>query len=168
LHDNKTYVASAWYFDATSGASLSDPDATRPGLFLGMSNGCNAVFFPQDQGVDPSNPARATGSKTWKRLQVSLNCGGAGYDPSQLKVCLYASRRHTGSSVTYDELRIRPAEAQMSTFAYDLYGNMTSSADPNETVTHYEYDPFGNLTGIRNDDGVLLGSKAQQYGRLGK
>jgi YD repeat-containing protein len=45
---------------------------------------------------------------------------------------------------------------------------MISSATADEVVTKYEYDPFGNLTAIRDDDGVLLGSKAQQYGRAGK
>jgi YD repeat-containing protein len=70
--------------------------------------------------------------------------------------------------VYYDELRVQPNNAQMSTFAYDLHGNMISSATADEVVTKYEYDPFGNLTAIRDDDGVLLGSKAQQYGRAGK
>jgi YD repeat-containing protein len=164
----KSYLASVWYFDATDGASASDPDATRPGLSVSQSSGCSAEVLPQDGGVDPTSPMRATGSKRWKRLLLHYRCESGSLDSDPVKVCLYASRGRTGASVAYDELRLRPEKAQMSTFAYDLYGNLISSADANETVTHYEYDPFGNLTGIRNDDGVLLSGKAQQYGRMAK
>lgn len=174
LEPSREYEASVWYFDATDGLSTTDPGATRPGIFLGENAGCASENHPN--GVSGSAVAapgsynyasRATGGRKWKRLSTVIHADQCP-DAAQLNpamVCLYASKGNTGIPVTYDELRVRPGGSQMSTFAYDIRGNMVSAADMREVVTYYEYDPLGNLTGIRNDDGVIVSEQAKKIGK---
>jgi YD repeat-containing protein len=170
---NQGYKASVWYFDATSGLSSSDPLATRPGIFIGQDGGCASQEHPNGTGGSgppqtlAQNPAVAVGSHTWKRIEAEIKPGQCP-DPAGLAhpiVCLYASAGNVGSSVFYDELRVRPSEAFMTTYAYDAKGNMISSADLNEVTSRFEYDAFGNLKAIRNDDGVILSEKTKQLGK---
>jgi YD repeat-containing protein len=81
-----------------------------------------------------------------------------------LVVCLEASNGASGRDVLYDEVRLRPKGAQMTSAAYNSQGQITSLADVNETTTHFEYDALGNLMGIKNDDGVVISEQGKKYG----
>lgn len=168
------YEASVWYFDASSGAGTSDPNATRPGIFFGKDGGCESEYHPNGFGSDAGPVAGggggrgdgATGSKTWKRISAVMNPGQCNVS-SQLTpsiVCLYANKSGIGKNVVYDELRVRPTSSFMTTYTYDDFGRMTSSADTREVVSYFEYDKLGNLTGIRNDDRVLVSEQAKRIG----
>lgn len=157
LTPNVAYEASAWYFDETDGSSPTSPYATRPAIFLGKYPGC----------YSESELATATGSRQWKRISTRIEpnqCPAASQIAPAI-VCIYASKNRAGSDILFDELRVSPAQSRMSTYAYDSRGHMISSADANEVVTRYEYDRMGNLTGIRNDDGVLVSERANKNGK---
>lgn len=62
----------------------------------------------------------------------------------------------SGYSVPIDELRIYPADAQVTTYTYDMINGMTSMTDPNNLTTYYEYDSFGRLKHIKDSDGNIL------------
>jgi len=51
-----------------------------------------------------------------------------------------------------DEVRLYPSGAQMTTYTYESLVGMTSLCDLNNKVTYYEYDNFGRLTIIRDQD----------------
>lgn len=51
---------------------------------------------------------------------------------------------------TIDELRLYPANAQMTTYTYAPLIGVTSQTDLNNKVTYYEYDSFGRLKLIRD------------------
>jgi YD repeat-containing protein len=172
LLTSKSYLASVWYYDESNGASTTDVNATRPGLFFGQPGVCSVEMFPngKNAAAPPTSgqygfAERATGSRTWKKVEVQLNSCGGSYDPSKVLACISASVGNTGIGVVYDELRIHPVDAQMSTYAYNALGKLISSADLNGTVTRFEYDVFGNLTGKRNDDGKLLSEQGKKYGK---
>jgi hypothetical protein len=64
-------------------------------------------------------------------------------------------------SVTIDELRLYPSDAQMNTYAFDPMVGMTASVTPNSAVTYYEYDGVGKLRFIRDADNNI--TKAAKY-----
>lgn len=68
-----------------------------------------------------------------------------------------------GGSVWFDDLRLHPVTAQMATFTYDPLVGMTSSTDINNKVTHYEYDGFGRLLLVRDENKDILKKICYNY-----
>jgi len=60
------------------------------------------------------------------------------------------------SSTAYDDIRIYPKDAMMTTYTYDLLVGMTSSTDAKGEVTYYEYDGFQRLQNIKDKDGNII------------
>jgi YD repeat-containing protein len=62
----------------------------------------------------------------------------------------------TGMSLTggtaYDDVRVFPSDAQMTTYTYDSTGNITSSTDAKGLTTFYEYDSMQRLVNVRDKD----------------
>ncbi|MDN3580776.1 RHS repeat domain-containing protein [Mucilaginibacter flavus] len=56
----------------------------------------------------------------------------------------------------YDDIRIYPADAQMSTYTYAPLVGMTSMTDAKGQTTYYEYDGFQRLINIRDKDGNIV------------
>jgi YD repeat-containing protein len=191
LDVNQTYLASAMFYDEFVGSNPDSPtdpvyrakptQVTRPGMFIGVPGipGCAEEIHPNGAQLDvaPSTwvtpagnndwhaGARSVGKKAWNRIWTQYRPGPSCSATDKLQnamICLYASKNVAGSDVFYDEVRVRPANSLMQTMAYDAKGNVISTADANETVTHYEYDKFGNLSGIRDQDGRLLSEQAKR------
>jgi YD repeat-containing protein len=56
----------------------------------------------------------------------------------------------------YDDIRVYPSDAQMTTYTYDASGNITSSIDPKGLTTYYEYDAMQRLSNIKDKDGNIV------------
>ncbi|WP_218824304.1 RHS repeat domain-containing protein [Pontibacter ummariensis] len=65
--------------------------------------------------------------------------------------------------VWFDNLRICPADAQMTTYIYDPLVGMTSSTDANGRTTYYVYDSFGRLKAVKDHEGNVLNSYEYHY-----
>ncbi|SEO10871.1 hypothetical protein [Mucilaginibacter sp. OK283] len=69
---------------------------------------------------------------------------------------------YTGSSyaltggTAYDDIRIYPLDAQMSTYTYAPLVGMTSSIDAKGLTTYYEYDAFQRLINIKDKDNNIV------------
>jgi len=61
----------------------------------------------------------------------------------------------SGSGVI-DELRYYPARARMTSFTYDPILGKTSECDMNNRISYYEYDPFGRLHVIRDEQSNVI------------
>jgi YD repeat-containing protein len=59
-----------------------------------------------------------------------------------------------------------PKTCQVTTYSYQPLIGMTLSTDPSGTTVYYEYDDFGRLKCIRNDDGKIL--KTFDYHYIGQ
>ena len=59
-------------------------------------------------------------------------------------------------------LRAYPKEAEAMSYVYDERGNLRQSVNVAGVSTYFEYDLFGKLIAIRNDDGVMLTSGSRE------
>ncbi|TWI93940.1 YD repeat-containing protein [Mucilaginibacter frigoritolerans] len=66
-------------------------------------------------------------------------------------------------AVAYDDIRIHPSDAQMTTYTYDLVGNMTSSTDAKNETTYYDYDALQRLSDIKDQYGNIIKSYCYNY-----
>jgi len=79
-------------------------------------------------------------------------------------------RRVTGAaavtlsgSVPVDEIRLCPIGALMTTYTYDPLVGVTSATDPAGRTTYYEYDGWGRLKAVREQDRYLVEGYDYQY-----
>jgi len=101
---------------------------------------------------------------------ASINGGGAG----TLLVTkngwkLYQQERHGDTTLTIsgtgviDELRLYPKNSQMITYTYDPLIGVTSQCDANNRITFFEYDNFGRLLRVRDQDLNILKRYEYKY-----
>jgi hypothetical protein len=68
----------------------------------------------------------------------------------------------TGSGIL-DEVRLYPRTAQMTTYTYDPMIGITSQCDVRNSIFYYEYDGFGRLKWVKDQDKNILKSYDYQY-----
>jgi YD repeat-containing protein len=68
-----------------------------------------------------------------------------------------------GNKVWFDDIRIYPADAQMTTYTYDPLVGMTSMTDTKGMTMYYEYDGFQRLLNIRDRDGNIIKHTEYHY-----
>jgi len=68
-----------------------------------------------------------------------------------------------GGNVWFDDIRLHPADAQMTTYAHEPMVGITSVTDINNVTTYYEYDGMGHLQSVQDQDGNLVKSYLYQY-----
>jgi YD repeat-containing protein len=66
-------------------------------------------------------------------------------------------------TVTIDELRLYPSDAQMTTYTYSPLMGMTASADVSNHISYYQYDGLGRLIYIKDQDGNILKTVEYHY-----
>ncbi|HTN08698.1 DUF5977 domain-containing protein [Agriterribacter sp.] len=62
-----------------------------------------------------------------------------------------------------DELRLYPASALITTYTYEPLIGMTSQCDVNNRITYYEYDGFGRLALVRDQDKNIIKKLCYNY-----
>jgi YD repeat-containing protein len=78
-----------------------------------------------------------------------------GWTYYEYKIGGQASITISGSGYV-DEVRLYPADAQMSTCTYSPMIGMTSSSDAQNRITYYQYDGFGRLKNVKDQDGNII------------
>jgi YD repeat-containing protein len=146
--------AGAIISDATSPTgsksySLNGGTITKTGLNTAKSF---VVSYWSKNGSAIVNGATATGSFTkngWTYYQHVLSTG-----------TVLAS---VTGNVTIDELRLYPADAQMTTYSYIPLTGMSAKCDAANIITYYEYDSFGRLKDIRDQDRNIIKTIEYNY-----
>ena len=59
-------------------------------------------------------------------------------------------------TIWIDNVRLYPADAQMTTYTYKPLVGLTSETDPNGITTYYEYDDFGRLKLVKDTNGDII------------
>lgn len=147
---NWDYVSGGVLSDATAVTggkvyNLSVSNIQRTGLNSGM--GYMLTYWLKDGSGSVSGGGTALMSKN-------------GWTLYRQEITGVSSLTLSGSG-TIDELRLYPKEAQMTTYTYKPLVGMTSQCDANNRITYYEYDGFGRLQRIKDQDGNIL--KAFDY-----
>lgn len=109
----------------------------------------------------------------WKRdsagtIGVSGATGGAtGTIKNGWELYTYELSGHTTVSISgsgyIDELRLYPKGAKMTTYTYRPLVGMTSQSDPNNRIIFYDYDAFGRLSLVRDQDGKIVRKICYSY-----
>jgi len=68
----------------------------------------------------------------------------------------YTAGMTLSNGTAYDDIRVYPKDAQMTTYTYEPLVGMTSSTDAKGQTTYYEYDIFQRLTNVKDQDGNIL------------
>lgn len=66
-----------------------------------------------------------------------------------------------GSAI--DEVRVYPVDALMTTYTYDPLVGITSETDPSGRTILYEYDSFGRLIRIKDENGKIMQEYKYNY-----
>lgn len=102
--------------------------------------------------INGSYPYSTSSTKSSLRVQCTLSVAGR-----------ISFSGDAGSGMFIDEVRIYPVDAQMTTYTYSPLVGMTSQTDPNGTTNFYEYDGFGRLLRIKDNDGKILKEMEYNY-----
>jgi YD repeat-containing protein len=73
------------------------------------------------------------------------------------------SKQIGGVGTIIDEVRVYPSNSSLTTYTYDLLMGITSVTDPNGKSTYYEYDTFGRLKLIRDDNNNIINQYTYHY-----
>lgn len=63
----------------------------------------------------------------------------------------------------YDDIRIFPKDAKLTTYTYNQDGGMTSMTDAKSNCTFYEYDALGRLALTRDNNGKIINAYQLNY-----
>jgi len=128
------YKYSAWVY--STGPSVD--------LFLFMKRTGETGYYSYVDVVSTT----ATGQWVYLEKEFSVPA-----DVTQLNIRV---DNNGGGSVWYDDVRLCPSAAQMSTYTFDPLAGMTSVTDANDKATFYEYDGFQRLQRIRDKDRNII------------
>ena len=78
----------------------------------------------------------------------------------------FNQQAYTGSTTIsgiIDQVRVVPTDAQLTTYSWHPVLGIVAVCDPNNRVTYYEYDGFGRLKYVRDDQRNIIKSYDYQY-----
>ncbi len=67
-------------------------------------------------------------------------------------------------TIWFDDIRLHPSAAQMTTYTYNPFVGITSQSDVNSRPTSYDYDGLNRLLNVKDDDGNIVKNYRYNYG----
>jgi hypothetical protein len=138
-------ITGAKSYDLTNGSiSKSDLDAGTTYIISYWTTSASPLSIAGTQG--PVLQGKKIGNWTYFEHKVS--------GVTQVSIA---------GSILIDELRLYPADAQMTTYTYTPLIGITSACSANNAVIYYEYDPFQRLKLTRDQDGNIVKTFKYNY-----
>jgi YD repeat-containing protein len=121
---------------------------------------CQVQFYT-DAGAagDSKNLALTPGLSTY---QVVLDASAYTTLPGSGNRVRLTCQDGGGGTVRLAYLRAYPERGEALSYVYDARGRMVQSVNEQNVSSYYEYDAFGNLIAMRNDDGVLYSTHKRE------
>lgn len=94
---------------------------------------------------------------------IHILTNGVNWTYYQYKITAANSLAISGGRGFIDELRLYPANAQTTTHTYEPFVGITGLCTPGNVVSRYEYDGFGRLKIIRDQDNNILKTFGYKY-----
>jgi YD repeat-containing protein len=147
-----------WTF---SGTPLADASAPA---------GNNGYNVSQPVGKSGLNTAKTYIVSYWKKSGATVSVSGSQSSTQGKTINGWTYMEHKVSGVStvsvsgsgyIDELRLYPADAQMTSYTYSPLVGMTTSDDAAGRITYYQYDGLGRLSTVKDQDGNVI--KTIQY-----
>ncbi len=137
----KKYKYSGWIYS-------NGPTAD---IFLFMKRAGEAGYFSYVAAVT------VTTTNKWTYVEGEYDVPA---DVTQLNIRV---DNNGGGTVWFDDLRLHPSAAQMTTYTYAPLIGMTSLTDATNRTAYYEYDGFNRLMHVRDQDGNILKKYCYNY-----
>ncbi|MFY0255831.1 hypothetical protein ACDQ55_17960 [Chitinophaga sp. 30R24] len=152
---NWTYTGSITIGAAPTGTKYYNLAATTP-LSKTVTNGTKYIVSYWSNTSSPYNITGASGT-----VVKGKTIGGWTFFRHEI------TATSTMFSITgaggIDEVRLYPAGATMTTYTYQPLVGITSACTANDRIAYYEYDNFGALQVIRDEDRNILKVLDYQY-----
>jgi hypothetical protein len=140
---NKTFKYSVWVYSTATSADLHFFYQNTNDAYLGAGYVGNYV--------------RTTEKNKWVLLQGEVTV------PAN-KYCIYLRVDNNGSgTVWFDEIRLYPSNAQMTTMTYKPLVGITSETGPDANTIRYEHDNFGRVFRVKDGFGNLIKEYEYHY-----
>lgn len=134
----KKYKYSGWVYSNGPKATVS--------LMLKRADGvCNSTL-----------DAVTTKTNQWTYVEGEFNLPATYSGQTVTHISLYVYGADVAGKIWFDDLRLYPSDAQMTTYTYEPLVGITSVTGPDNRTTTYEYDDFGRLKCIKDNDGNIL------------
>lgn len=131
---NKKYKFSVWYYS----------DGPQAEVFLFMKAPGETNYYTHVHSVSSSVQHK------WTLLE------GDFLVPSNITSLNIRIDNNNAGTIWFDDVRLHPVDAAMTTYTYDPLIGMTSASDVNNKLTSYEYDGQGRLSIVRDQDRNVL------------
>ncbi|MBK7173651.1 MAG: hypothetical protein IPH84_10570 [Bacteroidales bacterium] len=149
----------------SAGGTVYDPVPMHSGYkaSVWVKGGTDAylkISIPNHSIESRSNvPADAVNN--WYQLEVEIPYGK--YDQFTGSGVTMVVEISASSTAYIDDLRFHPMDAQMKSYTYKPLFGVTSISDQNNKPTYYEYDPFGRLNLVKDENLNILKKTDYHY-----
>ncbi len=132
-----------------------------------VQNAANAAVYPNVSGAYMVTAINNT-NNAWKYVEVEIDLNKikttAGLPSNTtLGIRSYLQNTNASVSVQVDDIRFYPKEARMSTYTYIPSIGASAVSDENSNCRYYEYDSFGRLKLVKDQNGKILEKTEYNY-----
>jgi hypothetical protein len=152
-----------WTFSGTPSADATAPTGKRAYVLNGSNNitktGLSSgTTYTVSYWIKTTSPLTITGTQGAAVAGRTLGL----WKHYEHKITGVTSLTITGS-VAIDELRLHPAGALMTTYTHEPLIGLSSTCDPVNRITYFEYDVAGRLRIVRDQDRNVIKTHAYKY-----
>jgi len=160
------YVGSNWTISSTSGTVYTTYKQTGVQSFTlgsgnitktGLTSGKTYIVSYWSRSTSPCTLSITNTPKTGKTINDWT------YYEHTFTVSSTTTLNISGNGKTIDDLCLYPAEAMMTTYTYKPLVGVLTITDPSGRTVYYEYDDFGRLKYIKDEEGKLIKENIYNY-----